>query len=78
MGIRATINTTGNFRTSVSDNQRTIIRTVGIIPDVPTNHLMNLTDVDASDVANNDTLVYNSATGKFEAKSIDSIVGGSF
>lgn len=78
MAIKAVINTTGNYRISINDGIRTTIRTVGIIPTVPTNYLMNLTDVESSNVANNDVLIYNSATGKFETKAIETITGGSF
>lgn len=40
--------------------------------------LIELTDVDASDVDNNETLVYDNASGKFIVKEIPIINGGTF
>lgn len=40
--------------------------------------LVNLTDVDASDVDNNETLVYDDVSGKFVVKEIPIINGGTF
>lgn len=75
---KVTISSQGNFRASVNKQGQSSVRTVSVIPTVPTNYIMNLTDVDSTGLSNNDTLVYNSATGKFETKSIESVVGGSF
>lgn len=75
---KVTVNKSGNYRVSVNKTGQQTIRTVLVIPTVPTNYVINLTDVDSANLSNNDTLVYNSATGKFETKPIESIVGGSF
>lgn len=40
--------------------------------------LIELTDVDASDVDNNETLVYDNVSGKFVVKDIPIINGGTF
>lgn len=40
--------------------------------------LVNLTDVDASDLDNNETLVYDDVSGKFVVKEIPIINGGTF
>lgn len=40
--------------------------------------LVNLTDVDASDIDNNETLVYDDVSGKFVVKEIPIINGGTF
>lgn len=40
--------------------------------------LVNLTDVDASDVDNNETLVYDDVSGKFVVKELPIINGGTF
>lgn len=76
--VKVIVNNTGNFRATVNKTGQQSVRTVSVIPTVPTNHVVNLTDVDSANLSNNDTLVYNSATGKFETKPIESIVGGSF
>jgi site-specific recombinase XerD len=40
--------------------------------------LVQLKDVDASNIANNDTLVYNEASGKFVVEELPIINGGDF
>jgi sorbitol-specific phosphotransferase system component IIBC len=72
------VNSSGNFRVGLNDQQRAAVRTVSVAPSIPTNSLLNLEDVDTSGLSNNDTLVYNSNTGKFETKEIEVISGGSF
>lgn len=70
--------TTPQIRVSVNNPQRTTVRTIGISPDVVAKRLVDLTDVDASDPDNNETLVYNSTTQKYEIKVLPGIDGGSY
>lgn len=78
MSIKVQVNSTGNYRVGVSDQQRPTVRTVNVIPLIPTNQLANLTDVDSTGLSEGDSLVYNETTGKFETKQIEIIAGGTF
>jgi hypothetical protein len=79
MGIKAYISTTGGSRIAINSQQRQTIRTVGVQTDLATvNQLSALSDVDASDVDNNETLVYDEASGKFVVKELPVINGGTF
>jgi hypothetical protein len=40
--------------------------------------LVQLKDVDASNIANNDTIVYNEASGKFVVEELPIVNGGEF
>jgi hypothetical protein len=70
--------TTPQIRVSINNPQRTTVRTIGISPDANARTLTSLTDVDASDPDNNETLVYNSTTQKYEIKVLPGIDGGSY
>lgn len=74
MGTKVTVITPSKNRVSINNQQRSTIRTVG----VSTNKLSGLLDVDASSPDNNDTLVYDSATGKYVIKELPIINGGTF
>jgi len=74
MGTKVTVITPSKNRVSINNQQRATIRTVG----VSTNKLSGLLDVDASSPDNNDTLVYDSATGKYVIKELPLINGGTF
>lgn len=66
------------LRATVNSVPRTTIRTVGVARIATANRLESLLDVDATDVDNNETLVYDSESGKYVVKSIPSIDGGTF
>ena len=72
--IKATVRTTGINRVSINKQSRNIIRTVKVNP----NKLEYLSDVDASDPDNNETLVYDAASGKYVVKELPVINGGNF
>lgn len=77
MSIKVLVNSTPKNRVSINNQQRDTIRTVGIAPSAA-NKLANLSDVDASDPDNNETLVYDSATQKYVVKTLPIVDGGSY
>lgn len=79
MAIRVTVNSVPKNRISINNQSRESIRTVGIAPDFSAlTTLDSLSDVDASDPDNNETLVYDAQTGKYVVKELPSIDGGTF
>ncbi len=74
MGTKVTVTSTSKNRVSINNQQRATIRTIGI----SANKLSGLLDVDASSPDNNDTLVYDSATGKYVIKELPIVNGGTF
>ena len=81
MAIIARINSTGTIgRTTVRDSSRTFIVAPNFAPKINVS-LAELTDVIGSgNIQNGQTLVYNSASGKYEANTITVTVvnGGDF
>ena len=81
MGITAKINTSGSIgRATVKSTKATIVA-----PDFkpkPNVALAEITDVSTTGVQNGDALVFNSATNKYETKTITatvtSVFGGTF
>lgn len=66
-------------RVSINNQQRKTIRTVGIIPDIAAaTSLAALSDVIATDPDENETLVYDEASGKYVIKTLPNISGGTF
>ena len=79
MAIRVLVNSPPKNRVSINNQQRDTIRTVGIVPATPpSSYLSGLLDVDASHPANNYTLVYNEATGKYVVEELPLVNGGTF
>lgn len=67
------------IRVSINKQDRKTIRTVGVVPTrVGPDRLSDLRDIDTSDADNNETLVYDEISGKFIAKPIPIINGGTF
>ena len=77
MTIKVTVNSVPKTRVSINNQQRETIRTVGIAPEF-TGRLSALSDVDASDPDNNETLVYDATTGKYVVKTLPIVDGGSY
>jgi hypothetical protein len=82
MAITAKINvTTGIGRATITQPNRSTIVAQNFAPK-PEVSLGQLNDVDTQDVQNGQSLIFNSATGKYEANTITasvvSIVGGTF
>lgn len=79
MSVKATVISTAKNRVSINNTQRAEVRTVGIIPSTSlVNTLRGLSDVDATSLANNNTLVYDAASDKFIVKELPELNGGTF
>lgn len=80
MGVKVTVNSIPKNRISINNQQKKTVRTVNIIP--PTafdvTQLRTLTDVNATDLDNNEVLVYDEATDKFVIKELPVLNGGTF
>jgi hypothetical protein len=74
MAVRVTVNSIPKTRVSINNEKRGTIRTVG----VGTKRLSDLIDVDASDPDNNETLVYDAASGKYVVRELPIVNGGTF
>lgn len=70
--------TSPQIRVSINKQDRKEIRTVGLAAKSGVDTLVALNDVDASDVDNNETLVFDESTGKFVVKVLPIINGGSY
>jgi hypothetical protein len=74
MVVRVTVNSIPKTRISINNEKRDTIRTIG----VATKRLSDLTDVDASDPNNNETLVYDATSGKYVVRELPVVNGGTF
>lgn len=81
MAIKVTVNSVPKSRVSINTQQRSTVRSI-VVPTGETvnrvDNLVELKDVDASDVDNNETLVYDEVSGKFVVKTLPIVDGGSF
>lgn len=77
MAVKVTVNSVSPNRVSINNQQRTTIRSVGVVPS-ESRKLVTLLDVDATSLDNNETLVYDEATEKFIVKELPNINGGTF
>lgn len=81
MGVKVTVNSVPKNRISINSQQKKTVRTVNVIPPnifEQNNELRTLTDVDATDLDNNEVLVYDEATDKFVIKELPVLNGGTF
>ena len=79
MAVKATVISTPKNRVSINNPQRAEIRTVGITPlTTLINSFRGLSDVNATSLANNNTVVYDSASDKFVVKELPVLNGGTF
>lgn len=80
MALKVTVNSTSPNRISINNQQRTTVRTVGIVPPEASRvtRLADLSDVDASDSDNNETLVYDQTLNKYVIKTLPVVDGGTF
>lgn len=77
--VKVTVISNPKNRISINNQQRKTIKTVAITPDLSAVTTLDaLTDVDASDPDNNETLVYDEASGKYVIKTLPAIDGGSY
>lgn len=77
MATKVTVVTSPRNRISINNQERTVIRSVGISPTIGKS-LAGLTDVDVSMASQNDTLVYEESVGKFVAQELPVVNGGTF
>lgn len=78
MGVRVTVNSVPKNRISINNQQKKSIKTVAIAAQAGARTLAELTDVDASDPDNNETLVYDETSGKYVVKVLPNLDGGIF
>jgi hypothetical protein len=78
MAVKVTLVSDTKNRISINSQQRKTIRTVAIAPDISNVTLDSLVDVIATDPNENETLVYDEASGKYIVKILPSISGGTF
>jgi hypothetical protein len=79
MAVKVTLVSDTKNRISINNQQRKTIRTVAVTPDLGTlSTLGSLSDVIATDPNQNETLVYDEASGKYIVKILPSISGGTF
>jgi hypothetical protein len=80
MGIKVSVNTSPGNRVSINNQNRDTIRSVsvGLSQPVAPTRMQDLTDVTAVNPVDNDTLVYESASGKYVVKTLPTINGGTF
>ena len=81
MGVNVIVNSIPKNRISINNQQKKVVRTVNVIPPAAfenATELRTLTDVDASDLDNNEVLVYDEATDKFVIKELPVLNGGTF
>lgn len=78
MSIKVTVISNPKNRVSINNQKREVVRTVAITPPATVGRLQDLSDVDASDVDNNETLVYDETVGKFVVKILPNLDGGTF
>lgn len=77
MGTRVIVRSFSPSRISINNQQSKTVRTIGVVS-ASTNKLESMIDVDASDPDNNETLVYDSASGKYVVKILPAVDGGTF
>jgi hypothetical protein len=79
MAVKVTVVSDTRNRISINNQNRKNIRTVAITPDLTTlSSLSALNDVVATDPNENETLVYDEASGKYIVKILPNISGGIF
>lgn len=80
MGVKVTVNSIPKNRISINNQQKKTVRTVNVIPPAAfeSTQLRSLTDVNATDLDNNEVLVYDEATDKFVIKELPVLNGGTF
>jgi hypothetical protein len=77
MGTKVILRSSSPNRVSISNQQRSTVRTVAIAS-TQVDRLSELTDVDASDADNNEVLVYDETLNKYVIKTIPAVDGGTF
>jgi len=83
MGNKITVITNPGNRISINTPQKQQVKSVNVVgaTSVGTggiSRLIQLNDVDATEASNNETLVYDEASGKYIVKELPIINGGTF
>ena len=78
MGVKVFVNSTNTSRVSINAQKRSTVRTIALASISQNTTFASLLDVDASDPVNNETVVYNSTTQKYEVKILPVVDGGSY
>lgn len=78
MAIRATISSIPKTRVSINKQERDTVRSVGISPTAPYDRLRNLKDVNATNLTDGNTVVYDAGSDKFVVEELPKISGGVF
>jgi hypothetical protein len=78
MGVKVFVNSTNTSRVSINAQKRSTVRTIALSSTSQNASFAALNDVDASDPDNNETVVYNSTTQKYEVKTLPVVDGGSY
>lgn len=77
MGTKVTVRSSSPYRVAINNQQPKTVRAVGIAS-VSINKLSDLSDVEVSGAENNETLVYDGASGKYVVKPLPAVDGGTF
>ena len=77
MSTKVIVRSSAPNRVLINNQQPKTVRTVAIAS-ASSSTLAGLTDVDASDSDNNETLVYDATSGKYVIKTLPSVDGGTF
>jgi flagellar hook assembly protein FlgD len=81
MGVKVFVNSTNTSRVSINAQKRSTVRTIALSSLSSTSQnatFAALNDVDASNPNNNETVVYNSSTQKYEVKTLPIVDAGTF
>lgn len=80
MSNKITVTTTPKNRISINTQQKGIVKkvSVGQGNSAGKNRLVELVDVDAAQLENNNTLVYDTSSEKFIVKELPIVDGGNF
>lgn len=77
MSTKVIVRSSALNRVLINNQQPKTVRTVAVAS-ASSATLAGLTDVDASDSDNNETLVYDAMSGKYVIKTLPSVDGGTF
>lgn len=77
MSTKVIVRSSAPNRVLINNQQPKTVRTVAVAS-ASSATLAGLTDVDASDPDNNETVVYDATSGKYVIKTLPSVDGGTF
>ena len=77
MSTKVIVRSSSPNRVLINNQQPKTVKTVAVAS-ASSATLAGLTDVDASDSDNNETLIYDAASGKYVIKTLPNLDGGTF